>query len=112
MTSIKMDFTLPAGIAIEVLPEFFPGMRVVHRVEPIFPQEVRANRISGTVILRVLIGKGGTINNLQTIDGDPVLVAAAEEAVLQWRYEPVTIAGEPVELMANIFWTLSWSTGK
>ena len=102
MTSIRMEFALPAAITIEDYPGFHIGMRRVHMVNPVYPQEAKANRISGTVRLRALIGKDGVVESLQTLDGDPELVAAAQQAVKQWRYESVTIAGEPVEVMGDI----------
>ncbi len=102
MTSIKMDFTLPAAIAIEDHPGSSAGMRVVHVVDPVYPLAAKTNRITGTVRLRALIGKDGAVESLQTLDGDPALVVATEQAVRQWRYQPVTIAGEPVEVLVDI----------
>ncbi len=102
MTSIKMAFTLPAAIAIEDYPGSSAGMRVLHRVEPIYPQAAKANHITGTVRLRALIGLDGAVESLQILGGDPVLVAATEQAVKQWRYEPVTVAGEPVKVLVGI----------
>jgi len=105
MTSIKMDFALPAAIAIEDYP--FAGMRLVHMVDPIYPQAAKTNLITGEVHLRALIGKDGAVESLQTLDGDPALVAASEQAVRQWRYQPVTIAGEPVEVLVEIVTTFN-----
>ncbi|MBV9676870.1 MAG: energy transducer TonB [Acidobacteriaceae bacterium] len=34
--------------------------------------------------------------------GHPLLIRAAREAVLQWRYRPTLLNGEPVEVVTNI----------
>ena len=44
----------------------------------------------------------GKVESLRTLKGDPALAAAAEEAVKQWIYEPVRIAGEPVAVLVEI----------
>ena len=49
-----------------------------------------------------IIGKDGVIQNLQVIDGHPLLVKAAVDAVKQWLYRPTTLNGRPVDVMAPI----------
>jgi periplasmic protein TonB len=49
-----------------------------------------------------IIGKDGTIQNLQLVSGHPMLVAAATEAVKQWVYKPTLLNGEPVEVITQI----------
>jgi protein TonB len=49
-----------------------------------------------------VISKQGAIENLQLVRGHPLLVTAAREAILQWRYRPTTLNGEPVEVITNI----------
>ena len=59
-------------------------------------------RISGQVRFTAIIGKDGTIQNLQLVSGHPLLVAAAQEAVKQWIYKPTLLNGEPVEVITQI----------
>jgi periplasmic protein TonB len=75
---------------------------LVHRVQPAYPSLARAARIQGAVQLRALISKQGTIENLQVTSGHPMLVAAAVEAVRQWRYRPYVLNGDPVEVETQI----------
>jgi protein TonB len=49
-----------------------------------------------------VIGRDGSIRNLQLISGPPLLVAAALDAVRQWRYKPTLLNGEPVEVITEI----------
>ena len=75
---------------------------LVHRVQPEYPAIARAAHISGRVQLRAIIGKDGAVRELQVISGNPLLVQAASAAVLQWRYRPTLLNGEPVEVETYI----------
>jgi protein TonB len=75
---------------------------IVKRVMPLYPPLAKASRVSGKVHLMGIIGKDGTIQNLQVIDGHPLLVKAAVDAVKQWIYRPTTLNGDPVDVIAPI----------
>jgi protein TonB len=62
----------------------------------------RQARVQGTVRFTAIIGKDGTIQNLQLVSGHPLLVPAATEAVKQWLYKPTMLNGEPVEVITQI----------
>ncbi len=75
---------------------------IVKRVMPLYPPLAKASRVSGKVHLMGIIGKDGTIQNLQVIDGHPLLMKAAVDAVKQWIYRPTTLNGDPVDVIAPI----------
>jgi periplasmic protein TonB len=75
---------------------------LVRRVNPTYPPLARQARIQGTVILRAVISKDGSIENLQLVSGHPMLAPAAIEAVKQWRYKPYLLNGEPVEVDTEV----------
>ena len=58
--------------------------------------------IQGTVVLRAIISKEGTIENLQVVRGHPMLVKAAIDAVRQWRYRPYILNDSPVEVETEV----------
>jgi protein TonB len=76
--------------------------RIINRVQPIYPPLARQTRISGTVRLHAIIGKDGTIQSLEVINGHPLLQQAALDAVRQWRYQPTLLNGEPVDVDTTI----------
>ena len=76
--------------------------KLLRRIVPIYPQIAITARIQGTVHLVGVIAKDGTIRELQVIDGSPMLVKAALDAVRQWVYKPTLLSGEPVEVIAPI----------
>ena len=75
---------------------------LIHMVQPAYPPLAKATRVSGTVEFTAVISKAGTIENLQLLRGHPLLVDAARNAVLQWRYRPTLLNGEPVEIITDI----------
>ncbi len=74
----------------------------MHKVQPAYPQIARMARIQGPVQLHAIISKDGTIENLVVESGPPMLVAAAINAVRQWRYRPYLLNHEPVEVETEI----------
>jgi TonB family protein len=82
---------------------------LVRRVEPIYPPLARQIRHSGQVRLHALIAVDGTIASLEVMDGDPLLVRSALDAVGQWRYRPTLLNGSPVEVetVITVVYTLS-----
>lgn len=75
---------------------------LIRRVEPLYPPLARSARIQGAVVLFAMISTTGTIENLRVISGHPLLVAAALDAVKQWRYRPYILNGEPIEVETEI----------
>ncbi len=73
-----------------------------HKVAPIYPDETKANRTQGTVVLHVVIGTDGTIKEIEPVSGDTNLVKAATVAVQQWKYKPTLINAKPVEVDTTI----------
>jgi len=82
---------------------------LVRRVEPIYPPLARQIRHSGQVRLHGLIAVDGTIASLEVMDGDPLLVRSALDAVGQWRYRPTLLNGSPVEVetIITVVYTLN-----
>jgi protein TonB len=69
---------------------------------PIYPPEAKEQRVQGLVRLEATIGKDGRIENLVVVSGEPILAAAAMEAVRNWQYAPTLLNGDPVEVVTTI----------
>lgn len=76
--------------------------KLIRKVEPAYPPLAKQARIAGTVRLEAVIAADGTIQNLRVIEGHPLLVQSALQAVQQWRYQPTLLSGEPVEVVTYI----------
>jgi protein TonB len=75
---------------------------LIYRVQPVYPPLARQARIQGTVQLRAIISKAGTIERLAVESGHPMLAGSAIDAVRQWRYRPYLLNDEPVEIETEI----------
>jgi periplasmic protein TonB len=75
---------------------------LVNKVQPDYPPIAQAAHVSGTVVLRAVISKNGSIEQLQFVSGPPLLMKAAMDAVKQWHYRPTVLNGEPVEVETTV----------
>jgi TonB family protein len=76
--------------------------KLVHQVQPVYPQVAKAAHVSGTVVLHAIIGKDGSVQQLAAVSGPPLLLQASIDAVQRWQYEPTLLAGKPIEVDTTI----------
>ena len=78
---------------------------VLKQVAPVYPEDARLQRLQDTVVLKVLIGPGGTAEDIRVLRGSgkaPSLNDAAVAAVRQWAFEPARKAGKPVSCWYSV----------
>jgi len=75
---------------------------LIHKVEPRYPVIAKQVGVQGTVIIKALISRNGTIEHAEAESGQPLLVGAALAAVRGWKYKPYYLNGEPVEVETEI----------
>jgi TonB family protein len=113
----------PANVtaAVAILADPYPSLRIpdgnpkkqrkgmslqlghlVSRVEPVYPEDAKHQGIQGAVKLHAIIDRHGAVQNLQSVNGPSVLVAAAMNAVRQWRFSETLLAGQSVETEEDI----------
>src|SRR5467141_694304 len=81
--------------------------RLLSRTEPQYPREALAAHRAGDVVLEVQVAEDGSISSIRTLSGDPLLAAAATEAVRNWRYQPYRQHDHPAQFQTDV--TLSFS---
>lgn len=83
----------------QVKPPIDRPLRAKTLILPSYPPSLWKARIEGTVRVRFTIGEDGSALN-PTIVGapPPILAALAIDAVLKWRFEPVTRDGKPASV--------------
>jgi protein TonB len=75
----------------------------VDRVVPRYPMGARTAGVEGPVVIRGIVRRDGTIDNVEVIKDLPYgLGEAAREAVSQWRFRPATIGGEPIDVYYTV----------
>jgi protein TonB len=71
--------------------------QLISRKEPEYPLLARQMGAKGSVELIATIGTDGTVKAVKVVKGHPLLVKAAQDAVMQWRYRPTLLNGVPVQ---------------
>jgi periplasmic protein TonB len=111
------SLTAPAlgGPAVRLDPSLFGGIaplgeiafaaadldqppRPTVRTPPVYPYRARQRRLEGTVQVRFLVRRDGSVGEVVIESADPpdVFEEAVREAVSRWRFEPGRLAGEAV----------------
>jgi protein TonB len=76
---------------------------VLSKVDPVYPEALKDAKISGVVLLQMIIGADGVARDIGVLRTDADgLDQAAIEAVQQWRFTPGQLNGEPVAVRAKI----------
>ncbi len=74
----------------------------VHDVAPRYPVVAQQSRVQGFVILEAVISEDGAVQSLRVLRSQPLLDAAAVEAVRQWRFTPTLLNGQPVPVVMTV----------
>ena len=77
------------------------GRKIVRKVDPQYPQVAKRMNLGGTVKVVAVVAADGSVKKVEAVGGSPLLVQAAENAVVQWRFAPGAESREPVELHFN-----------
>jgi protein TonB len=99
----------PPAVVRRSVSELQQMAQLITRVEPRYPSLAIQTHREGRVELHALISTAGTIESLEVISGDPLLIQSALAAVREWRYRPTILNGHPVEVDTRItvIYTLS-----
>jgi TonB family protein len=72
-------------------------------VNPTYPPSLLANQREGIVFIEATISPTGCVMNASVVSApDPLFSGAALFAVMQWRYTPTLIKGNPVPVIMNV----------
>jgi TonB family protein len=109
--SLSATWLVPTGNAAEAVSGTAPlivggdvkAPVALHRVDPIYTDLARRDRIQGAIILRALIDRTGHIRDVVVLKPLPDgLSEAAADALKQWTFEPGRYNGEPVDVYYNV----------
>jgi TonB family protein len=75
---------------------------VIHHDPPVYPQLAKSAGVSGTVVLSVVVGPDGTVQEVRYLTGPSLLARAAMDAVRNWTYKPTILNTEPVEVETTV----------
>jgi len=76
----------------------------VEKMDPKYPPQLIKEHVEGQVILYAIIGKDGSVRNIQLVHSvDPELDKDAIDALAHWKFRPGSRDGAPVDLEAVIY---------
>lgn len=75
---------------------------LISRTDPTYPEDAEKQDLEGTVKLRATVGKDGTVQNVDVLNGPPMLASVALVAVRQWRYKPTLLGDQAIEVAQDI----------
>ena len=73
--------------------------KLVHKIEPVYPQDLKRRSIGGVVKLDLKITANGKVERISIVGGNPILADSAAQAVKQWQYAPASTASS---LLLNV----------
>lgn len=76
--------------------------RLIRARLPDYPQLARTNHAAGDVTLDALVDASGNVRDVKVISGPVLLRAAAIAALLQWKYEPARLDGQPTPMHLTV----------
>ena len=75
---------------------------LIEKIAPPYPRAARVGNVQGEVVLEALIDKDGSVKKIDTVAGQPVLAAAATEALQRWRYRPYPNQENPIPVQTLV----------
>jgi TonB family protein len=104
-TPPQPDIALPAnrGGVYAAVPPGGTQPEEVDRVIPRYPAIARRAGVQGSVVVRGIVRRDGTIDEVEVIKDLPYgLGDAAREAVERWRFRPATLRGDPIDVYYTV----------
>lgn len=81
----------PLQVPIEVMQKL-----LVHKVEPVYPDEARQENVEGIIALDIVVSREGSVTRMRPLNGPDVLARAAMDALRWWKFSPYRVNGNPV----------------
>lgn len=75
---------------------------LIHKEEPVIKPKPMAARVSGTVVMAIVISKTGHVFSPRVISGPRMLQQAALDAVRRYQYKPYFLNKDPVEVATRV----------
>jgi TonB family protein len=76
--------------------------QLITRVEPVYSEDVRKQRIEGTVKLHAIIARDGAVQSVGLMSGPPLLASLAMDAIRKWHFNQTLLGGQPIETEEDI----------
>lgn len=88
----KLEEVVPEMQDVDLMPE------MIYEKQPVYPEEVKKEKIEGTVWVKALIGEDGLVikSEISKSSGNDILDKSALDAALENKYKPAIKDGKPI----------------
>lgn len=102
----RQEMTAQDPKAEETVYDLGPGMtppRVLHQVNPAYKPDSEGFRISGTVVVGLIVSSRGEPKEVHVVRSlEKAVDQSAVEAVRQWEFEPARKGDQPVAVRITV----------
>jgi len=95
-------FCLPASADPLRVSEQEAQKSVVQKVRPDFPALARQLKLSGRVVVDLLVAEDGSVERADVVTGNPILGTAAKTAGKAWKFQPFQAEGKPAKALVRV----------
>ena len=78
-----------------------------NRENPVYPPMAKAARVTGDVIVEMVVNEEGNVISATATSGHPLLKDAALAAARRWKFAPMKVGGVPAKVVGNIRFTFN-----
>jgi TonB family protein len=102
VAQIDVPFSLVSANALRMEPGMIPPSPQ-YRVEPNYTDAARLARLSGKIVMQVVVKKDGTVEVIRIVQGLGLgLTDSAVDAMKQWKFSPGNKDGQAVDVALNV----------
>jgi TonB family protein len=76
--------------------------KILKEVKAEYPQAAKDAKIQGNVVVDIRIAKDGSVIDTRVVKSIPELDKAATEALKKYKFQPVLLNGQPVDVLATM----------
>ena len=76
--------------------------KLISSVPPVYPALARSQHVSGDVRIDALIDNSGRVTTMKIVSGPTLLHQAAMDSLRQWKYQPASLDGKPVQMHLTV----------
>ena len=99
MTRPENNAVTPTAATVNGVAAFEVGSltdRATSRVTPVYPQIAKNAGASGLVRIKIVVDESGSVANIVWSEGPVLLRQAAQDALRQWKFQPIMVDGKAV----------------
>ncbi len=86
---------------------------VIKAVVPAFPAQSQSRGDVGVAVAQILVDRGGEVKDVHVLQApDAEIKDAVASALKQWKFQPTTVGGNPVEVQGKLTFYYALDHGK